>query len=103
MDTLLRNLTIGMFRKFFLSLTELDHLPHSLLDQQAQHQCGTGNTYYGWDFDLPWWLEITIGRARGYIITSQALQALYGLGIQDEATCRILSSSHILHYIWMSW
>ncbi|KAG1722718.1 hypothetical protein EDB19DRAFT_1916529 [Suillus lakei] len=93
--TLLRNLTTGTIRKFFPSLTELDHLPDSLLDQQAQHRRRTGNTHYGWDFDLPRSLDMTIDRARGYIVTSQALQALYGLGIPDEATCRILSSSHI--------
>lgn len=36
--TILRNITTGMLRKFFPSLTELDHLPDSLLDQQAQHR-----------------------------------------------------------------
>ncbi|KAG1785473.1 uncharacterized protein HD556DRAFT_1450695 [Suillus plorans] len=93
-STLLRNLTTGMLRKFFPSLTELHNLPDSLLDQQAQHHRRTGNTHYGRDFDLPRSLSMTIDRARGYITTSRALQAIYGLGTLDEGSLRALSNSH---------
>ncbi|KAG1717792.1 hypothetical protein EDB19DRAFT_1839177 [Suillus lakei] len=37
---------------------------------------------------------MTIDRARGYIATSQAVHALYGLGTPDEFSRTILSSSH---------
>ncbi|KAG2030088.1 hypothetical protein BDR03DRAFT_1017557 [Suillus americanus] len=91
---LLRSITTGMLRKFFPSLTEPDQLPDSLLDQQAQHRRHTGDTHYGRDFDLPRPLAMTIDRARGYIVTSQALQAIYSLGTPDEASRRVLSNSH---------
>lgn len=92
--TLLRNATTAMLRKFFPSLTSVNQLHDSLLDQQAQHRRSTGDTHYGRDLDIPRSLAMTIDRARGYIATSQAIHALYGLGIPDESSQIILSSSH---------
>ncbi|KAI6041163.1 hypothetical protein EDC04DRAFT_2601907 [Pisolithus marmoratus] len=82
---MLWNILTAVFHHFFPSLMTIlrDDMEstknRSAVDDQGQHETATSNTYYGRLLSVPVTLNMSRVKALGYIRTSHALHAFYGL------------------------
>jgi hypothetical protein len=104
-STLPIRLTCGYLRRFSTTLIaqllpellesgEPDTTP-SIVDDQGQHQKGTGKTHYIQSLNVPAALQMSLKKARRYISLSQIYQAIFRLARVGEGWEGVLSKSHI--------